>query len=119
MRHPGHGIQRQRGTAALADLNLLLSERLIMLAAPTQLKRIRHRRFAFLYTRDHVGATEPVGLGQVGLRPLGRMIGMRVIKTDNVFAALSALPLNANEFSWIDVVTVLWRVAARVSAARN
>ena len=58
-----------------------------------------------------------MGFGQVGLRPLGRMVGVRVIEADDVFAALAAFALNADQFLGIDVVAVVGE-SVRVLPAR-
>jgi len=44
---------------------------------------------------------------------------MRVVKADDVFSAFASLPLDANQFTRIDVVTILRRVSARVAASHN
>src|SRR6185312_17544074 len=68
---------------------------------------------------DYIGAAEPVGFGKIGLRPLCRVIGMRVIEADDVFSALAALALDADQIFRINVVTVVRRVGAGVSGARG
>jgi hypothetical protein len=37
-----------------------------------------------------------MGLSEVGSGPLRRMVGMGMVETDNIFAALAAFALNAN-----------------------
>ena len=44
---------------------------------------------------------------------------MRVIKTDDVLASFPAFTLDTNQFLRIDVITVLRRIRARVSARRG
>src|SRR5579872_1602147 len=58
-------------------------------------------------------------LGKVGGRPVRRVVGMRMIKADDVFAPLTALPLNADQLLRIDVVTILWRIIARIATTCN
>ena len=56
-------------------------------------------------------------LGKIGLRPLRRMIRMRMIKADDVLAALAPLALNADQFFGINVVAVVRRISARVAGS--
>src|SRR5436305_1063784 len=48
---------------------------------------------------------------------MGRMIRVRVIEPDNIFAALASLALDANEILGINVVSVVWRVVACIPRA--
>ena len=41
-----------------------------------------------------------MGLGQVGLRPLGGMVGVRMIEADDVFAALASLRAGCGSVPW-------------------
>ncbi len=75
--------------------------------------------FPFFYGGDDIGAAHPVGFRKVGLRPLRRMVGMRVVETDDILAALAAFALNADEFLGIDVVAVMGGVGAGVAATRG
>src|SRR5580700_4189731 len=47
------------------------------------------------------------------------MIGVRVIKPDDIQILLAAFALDADEFPGIDVIAVVGRVRARIAAARN
>src|SRR5579864_2462185 len=96
--------------------DLFVRKFLIDLVAARQFERIRHCGFAFFHAGDYVGAAEPVCFGEISLRPARGMVGMRVIEPDNVFSALPALPLNPHQFAGIDVIAILRRVSARVSA---
>jgi hypothetical protein len=58
-------------------------------------------------------------LSQIGLRPVGWMIGMGMVESDDLFVAFPCLPLNSNELLGIDVLPVLGRVRARIAAANN
>ena len=98
---------------------LLICQLLVALVGSRQFKRIRQHGFALLHAGDHVGAAKPVGLSQVRDRPLRGMIGMGMVEADNVFAALAAFALNANQFFGIDVVAIMWRIVASVAAARD
>jgi hypothetical protein len=44
------------------------------------------------------------------------MIGMGMIEADDIFSALAALALDADQFLGIDVIAVMGRVVARVAA---
>src|SRR6267378_873129 len=98
---------------------LLVHKFLVGLVCTRELERIRNRRSALVHARDYVGTSVPVGFREVGGRPLRGMVGMGVIETDDVLAALAAFALNADEFPGIDLVAVVWRVRARVAAARD
>src|SRR2546425_11051466 len=47
-------------------------------------------RLCLFYAGDDVGAAEPVGLGEVGLGPLGGVVGMGMVEADDVLFALTA-----------------------------
>src|SRR5690242_3606320 len=76
------------------DLNLLIHQLLIVLVEAGEFERIGQHGFALLDTGDHVGAAEPVGLGEISIGPLRRMVGMRMVETDDVLFALATFPLN-------------------------
>src|SRR5437762_1377854 len=103
----------------LGHINLLVHKLFIVLVYSRELKRIRRHRFALLHAGDDIGATNPMRLREIASRPARRMIGMRVIKPDNIFTSLPSFPLNTDQLARINVVTVLWRVRASISAARN
>src|SRR5450755_688111 len=58
-------------------------------------------------------------LGKIGARPLGGMVGMRMIKPNNVIARCACFPLDAHQFGWADVITVMRRIRSGVAAAYN
>ena len=58
-----------------------------------------------------------MGFGEIGLRPSRGMIGMRVVEADDVFAALPAFALDADQFARIDVIAVLRRIGSSIAAA--
>jgi hypothetical protein len=60
-----------------------------------------------------------MGLGEIGLRPLSRVVRVRMIEADDVFTALAAFTLDANQFARINVVTVVGGVCAGVTTARR
>ena len=110
---------RAPAPAQLHDRNRLIHQLLVALICPGQLEGIRGYCLTLLYAGDHIGAAEPVGFLQVGLRPAGGMVGMGMIEADNLFIALAAFALNANQFFRIDAVTVLRRISAGISGARD
>jgi hypothetical protein len=58
-------------------------------------------------------------LFMVGFGPLRGMIGMRMIKPDDVFPPLAPFALNSDQFPRIDVIPVVSRVGSGVAAARG
>src|SRR4029077_11055645 len=68
-------------------------------------------------SRDHVRTAEPVGFGEVGLRPLRGMVGVRVVEADDVFVAGAAFALDADQFLRVNAVAVLRGVGAGIAAA--
>ena len=86
-------------------------------SVPVEFEGVRERGLPFFHAGDDVGAAEPVGLGQVGRRPLGGMVRMGMVEADDVFAALAAFTLDAHQFLGIDVVAVVGGVGAGVAAA--
>jgi hypothetical protein len=47
------------------------------------------------------------------------MVGMRMIETDDVFAALAALALNLHQLARVDVVAVLRRIRTGIAATNR
>src|SRR5262245_29200986 len=97
--------------------NSFIHQLLIALIRACQFEGICQHRFAFFHAGDHIRAAEPVGFGEVGLRPLRRMIGVRMVKADDVLVALAGLTLDVHELLGIDVVAVLRRVGTGVAGA--
>jgi len=60
-----------------------------------------------------------MGLGVVGLRPLGGMVGMGMVEADDVLFALAGFTLNMHQLFGMDVVAVLRRISARVAGAHE
>ena len=54
------------------------------------------------------------GLRKVSLRPLRRMVGMRVIKTGDVQALAPCLALNLHQLSGRNVIAVMRRICSRI-----
>src|SRR5262249_4735425 len=92
---------------------------LIVFALAQQDKGVGARGRAFFYGGNHIGTAEPVSFRQVGLRPLRRMIWMRMIKTYDVETLLRRLALNGDQFFGIDVVAVVGTIVARVATANH
>src|SRR5215467_5399581 len=88
---------------------------LVRLVGSRKFERIRDRRLALLHARDHVRAAEPMRFGEIGLRPLRGMVGVRMVEADDVFSAGAAFALDADEFLGMNVVAVMRRVLASVA----
>ena len=58
-----------------------------------------------------------MGLGEIGGGPARGMVRVGVVEADDVFAALAAFTLDADEFLGIDVVAVVGGIGAGVAAA--
>src|ERR1035438_2400266 len=110
-------IRRTLQGNGLCERYLLVHELLVGLVAAGQFKRGRYGGFALLDAGDYVGAAHPVSFGEIGGRPLGGMIGMGVVEADDIFSALAAFALNADQLFRIDLVAVVGRIVAHVSAA--
>src|SRR5271167_3431512 len=106
---PKEPCRIQQAGAVSNYFDLLVDQLLVTFVAAAQFERIRDRSLALLHTGDYVRASEPMRLSQISLRPARRMVGMRVVKPDNVFAALAAFALDANQFPGINVIAVLRR----------
>jgi hypothetical protein len=91
----------------------------VIFIASRELEGICQDCFALLNAGDDVGAAEPVGFGQVGLRPLRRVVGMRVVEADDVFSSFAAFALDPDELFGIDVVAVVRRIGTRVAGWGN
>src|SRR5215471_14607218 len=57
-----------------------------------------------------------MGLSKICWRPLSGMVGMRVVKTDNIQPLLGCLSLNGDQLFGIDVVAVLGPIITRIAA---
>ena len=71
-----------------------------------QQKRICEYGLTAFYTGDHIRTTCPMRFGKISRRPFGWVIRMRVIKADDIIACKNRFPLNANQFSWADVIAI-------------
>src|ERR1700751_4233351 len=103
----------------LAHFNLLIGQALVALLRPRQLKCVRDRSLPLLYGRDHVRAADPVRLFVIGLRPLGGVIGVRVVEAYDVLSALASFSLDADQFLGIDVVAIVRRISPGVAGPRG
>ena len=113
------GDESLQAGPASSPLEFLIKQSFVILISAGEFERIRYRRFSFLHAGDHVRAAEPVGFGEIGWRPLGGMVGMGVVEADDIFSAVAAFALDANQFARIDVVAVVRRVGPSVAAARR
>ena len=99
--------------------DVLVHQLFVTFIASRELEGICQYCFARVNAGDDVGAAEPVGFGQVGLRPLRRVVGMRVVEADDVFSSFAAFALDPDELFGIDVVAVVRRIGARVAGPGN
>ena len=90
---------------------------LVRFVCPREFERVRDGGLSFFDGGDDVGTADPVGFGEIGLGPLRGMVGVGVVETDDVLAAITALSLDADQFLGVDVVAVVGRVGAGVAAA--
>ena len=58
-------------------------------------------------------------LGKIGLRPAGRVVGVGVVETDDVFSALAAFALDFDQLFGVYVVAVVGGVGASVAGPCN
>jgi hypothetical protein len=68
------------------------------------------------YLRNYVGAPHPVRLGQVGGRPLGRMVRMGVVETHDFQTLLPYLLLNSDKLFRINGIAIPRGIASKVIA---
>src|SRR5207244_3398187 len=64
-------------------------------------------------------AADPVGFGEIGGGPLGGVVGVRVIETDDVERETAGLALDFDELLRGDVVAVVRGVGAGVAGAND
>src|SRR5580698_3441748 len=113
------GAEGNNCEAGLINSYFFIYKLFVILLGSGQFERIGDRSFSFFHASDYVGAADPVSFGEVGLGPLCRVIGMRMVEADNVFAALASLALDLHKFPRIDVVTIVRRVGAGIAGARG
>ena len=87
--------------------NFLFNQFLVFLQLSQENEGGRLSGFTFFDSHDHVGAPDPVGFFEVGRRPVRRMVGMGVVKADDVEAARA---FYGAVFGWttIDVGSPMW-----------
>src|SRR5277367_811452 len=73
------------------DLNLFIKKGFIVFARSCEQEGVCLLRDAAGDCGDDVRAAEPVCFGEIGLRPLCRMVRMRVVEADDVEPALASL----------------------------
>ncbi len=93
--------------------------KLLIFLVASQLKGISLHGPAMFDAGDDVGTADPVGFGEIGRRPVGAMIGVRVVEPDDVQLRLARLALNAEQLARIDVIAVVGRVCAGVAAEHD
>src|SRR5664279_3184643 len=99
------------------DHQLFLHKCLVFHAAARQSERTSQLGPAILDAGYDVGAAQPVRLLEIGWRPARGMIGMSVVKANNVEPACARVTLDMHQFARIDFIAVLRRVGPRVAAA--
>ena len=97
----------RRGLIGLDYFYLFFAELLVGFTAACQFKRVGDGCLSFFHAGDDIRAANPVGFGEISLRPLRRMVGMGVIEADDILAAFAAFTLDADQFARIDVIAVL------------
>ena len=75
-------------------------------------------RAPMVNTGDQIGAGRPVRVGKIPGRGKCRMIGVRMVETDNLTAGFTAVALNTEEVGGIDLVLAL-RFVRREICARD
>ncbi len=76
-------------------------------------------RFSAADFGNEVEAAEPVRFGEVGLRPLGRVIGMGVVEAGDFEATQMGVAQDGGQIFGRDPVAVAWRLFFRVGGGYN
>src|ERR1700686_2980363 len=106
-------------TSASHHFTGLIHEFLVALVDAGKFERIGNPSRAILHARDHVGTSKPMRFRKIRYRPTRGMIRMGVIEANNIFTAFASLALNADQLLRVDVISIVWRVCSRVSAASD
>ena len=101
------------------ELNDLRLEALVFFGAAGEEEGVGDGGFSLDDLGDDVAAAEPMGFGQVGCGPLCGVVGGGMVEADDVFAALAAFALDADEFFRVDVVAVVGRIGAGVAGTSD
>ena len=86
----------------------------VRLHGPTSRQGFCPIRGASSHPRNHIGTPNPMGLFHIRFRPLRRMVGMRMIKADDIQPATPCLLLDADQLLRRDVVAIVSRVRPRI-----
>ena len=108
-----------KNPSVLCDFNFFVEEALVVLVGAGEFERVGDGRLTLFHAGDDVGAADPVGLGEVGRRPLGGMVGMGMIEAHDVLAAAPAFALDSHQLPGINVVAVVRGIGSGVAAARS
>src|SRR5438270_4558790 len=100
------------------DLNALSLEAFFYFRSQQHI-RSGERGQALLHAGNHVRAVKPVGFRQVRGRVIGGMIGVGMIKADDVLAAVARQLDGGDHLLGMDAVTVGWGVTAHVLAGQG
>ena len=107
-----------RVDALLPNQNRLLLEALVLLGVTGQQEGAGFRGVALDDAGDDVAAAQPVGFGLVVRGPVGRVIGVRVVKAGDLQAQAARLALDLHQFGGGDLKAVVGGISAGV-AGRN
>ncbi len=99
------------------DLDGFVVEFFVVFGGAGEQEGVGRCGLAFFDAGDDVGAADPVGFGEVGRRPLGRVVGVGVVEADDVEARAAGLALDFDELLRGDVVAVVRGVGAGVAGA--
>jgi len=97
----------------------LVLEALVFLRGAGEEKGIGHLGFALRDLGDDVAAADPMSLGEIGGRPLRRVVGMGVIEAGDVETLFGGFALDLYQFNGSNVVAVMRLVGSCVSRAHR
>ena len=116
-------VERSESVALLAGagvsyLDGLLLETLVFFSESGEEEGVGDGGFAPFDGGDDVAAAQPVGFGLVVRGPVGRVIGVRVVKAGDLQAQAARLALDLHQFGGGDLKAVVGGISAGV-AGRN
>ncbi len=98
-------------------MNNLRRELLVLLRSSLKEERTRRRSPALRHLSDHIGAADPVRFLKVSARPVGRLIGVGVVKAGNLQSSPACCNHNHHQLRRSDAVAVARCVRALISGA--
>jgi hypothetical protein len=99
------------------DLDGFVEELFVLLGGAGEEEGVGDGGLAVLDGGDDVAAADPVGFGEVGLRPPRGVVGVGVVEADDVQRKAAGLALDADQLLGRNVVAVVRAVGARVAGA--